>query len=118
MVLDQQRSDLFINTFRPDARSDEYRAVVALIDAEPDRASQTMVRREQSLLRGQMLDQIEIETLDSILAESRGKTPQSVAVAIETRFRTLAKATGEDGVGLATIHGSKGREWNRVVLYG
>ena len=54
MVLDQRRSDLFIDTFRPNARADEYRAVVSLIDAEPDRASQTMVRREQSLLREQL----------------------------------------------------------------
>ena len=37
---------------------------------------------------------------------------------IETRLSALSTAGGEDGIELSTIHGAKGREWDKVVLFG
>jgi len=55
MVLGQGKSDLFIDRFSPDAQAGAYRALVRRIDADPDRPSNTMIRLEQSSLRGQLL---------------------------------------------------------------
>jgi DNA helicase-2/ATP-dependent DNA helicase PcrA len=63
-------------------------------------------------------DQAEIEALESVLAESRGKTPTAVAKAMEAREELLHQAMADNGVELATIHGSKGREWTRVLVFG
>ncbi len=64
-------------------------------------------------------DQVEIEVLDSLLLESRDKTPKVLAEIIETKGRLLSNAVSNaQGIELTTIHGSKGREWDRVVLFG
>jgi DNA helicase-2/ATP-dependent DNA helicase PcrA len=64
-------------------------------------------------------DQVEIEVLDSVLLESRGKIPKVLAEVIAAKGRLLSTAVSNaQGVELTTIHGSKGREWDRVVVFG
>lgn len=55
MVLNQERSNRFIDAFCPEARQGEYRALVRRIDSDPDRPGQVLVRKEQSALRDQLL---------------------------------------------------------------
>ena len=63
-------------------------------------------------------DQVEIEMLDEIQAESGGKSVRDVVQSLEQREKLLAGAAAENGLELATIHGAKGREWNRVIVFG
>jgi DNA helicase-2/ATP-dependent DNA helicase PcrA len=63
-------------------------------------------------------DQIQIEAMEVVQKESQGKSPQSVADAIQGRTELLTNATTEDGIELSTMHGAKGREWSRVILFG
>ena len=55
MVLNQERSNRFIDAFCPEAREGAYRALVRRIDADPDRAGHALVRSEQSSLRDLLL---------------------------------------------------------------
>lgn len=63
-------------------------------------------------------DQIETETLDDITATAEGLTPSQLAARLEQRASMLANLDSKDGVELNTIHGSKGREWDTVILFG
>jgi Superfamily I DNA and RNA helicases len=63
-------------------------------------------------------DQIEIEVLDALETEATDKYPRTMVELMEASAQSLEQATSKDGVELATIHGSKGREWTRVIVYG
>ncbi|MFN8463986.1 MAG: UvrD-helicase domain-containing protein [Caldilineaceae bacterium] len=63
-------------------------------------------------------DQVEIEMLDEVQAESGGKSVRDVVQSLEQREKLLAGAAAENGLELATIHGAKGREWNTVIVFG
>jgi superfamily I DNA/RNA helicase/very-short-patch-repair endonuclease len=63
-------------------------------------------------------DKIEIEVLETLETETTDKMPSTMIKIMEARAQSLEQATSKDGVELATIHGSKGREWSRVIVYG
>ena len=63
-------------------------------------------------------DQSEFDTLDVLQTESRGRTAGDVAQSIEERIRLLENSAVKDGVELVTMHGAKGREWQRVIIFG
>lgn len=63
-------------------------------------------------------DQVEIEVLDALESEFSGKTVSQAVAAMEARGKVLENASSDEGVELTTIHGAKGREWSRVIVYG
>jgi len=63
-------------------------------------------------------DQIEIEMLDTLETDSTGKSLDDMVQFLAQRKELLSAAQSEDGVELATIHGAKGREWDKVVVFG
>lgn len=62
-------------------------------------------------------DQVDIETLDDISDHATG-TPAELLEWLVARKLVLEEGQDEGGIELNTIHGSKGREWDTVILYG
>ena len=63
-------------------------------------------------------DQVEIEALEALEAEGRGRPARGLAESVASRAKALAAMSGDDGVELTTVHGAKGREWSHVIVYG
>jgi len=64
-------------------------------------------------------EQVEIETLDDLEREARGRTVRQFATELTRRRAALADIRDDThGIELATVHGAKGREWPVVLLFG
>jgi superfamily I DNA/RNA helicase len=63
-------------------------------------------------------DQSDFEVLEAAERAANGLTLTNYAARLEGEARLLEESQSEDGVELATIHGSKGREWPVVILFG
>lgn len=63
-------------------------------------------------------ERVEVETLAHLTATARGCAVREFAQALLAQDALLAAHRRDDGIELTTIHGAKGREWDRVILFG
>ncbi len=63
-------------------------------------------------------ERIDVEVLDAVHAAARGRTVAQLAGLLGAQTSALRAHRRDDAVELTTIHGAKGREWDRVILYG
>ncbi len=63
-------------------------------------------------------ERTEIEFLAEAELAAAGCTVPVAAARLAAAEAAMQLGASEDGIELATIHGSKGREWDRVVFYG
>jgi DNA helicase-2/ATP-dependent DNA helicase PcrA len=63
-------------------------------------------------------DPVEVEALQDLEKLAADASPAEFVTTLEVRAAGLATLNSEDGIELTTIHGSKGREWDTVVLFG
>ncbi len=63
-------------------------------------------------------ERVDVEVLELVHAAARGKTVAQLAALLGAQTAALRAHRRDDAVELTTIHGAKGREWDRVILYG
>jgi DNA helicase-2/ATP-dependent DNA helicase PcrA len=63
-------------------------------------------------------ERVDLEVLELVHAAARRKTVREFATLLGAQTTALRAHRRDDAVELTTIHGAKGREWDRVILYG
>jgi superfamily I DNA/RNA helicase len=121
---DQQ--DLALLRRRQSPAAGDFLTFLATLAAEPDAGRVIARLRTECGLdayfshkeRLNPTERTEVEFLSEAERAAAGSTVQAVVGRFAHDEAVLQQGADESGVELATIHGSKGREWDRVILYG